>query len=140
MDAQLMNNRSIEVPVRFFRFFPGDEPHGETTKIDSLDPDHTVLLLIDVYHAAEKPQARDLVHSRWDQEFWKTIKTCLVPLIRSSREVGLPIIYISNSSPRIEINNHLLVRDSMNHWVLIQRLIFENQMSIHWNLNPQNTI
>jgi nicotinamidase-related amidase len=99
-----MNNKSIELPVRFFRFFPGDYPHGETSKIEYLDPDHTVLLLIDVYHAAEKPQARELVHSRWDQEFWITIESCLVPVINSAREVGLPIIYISNSSPRIEIN------------------------------------
>ena len=104
MDNQSLNNKTIVLPVRFYRFFPADAPHGETSKTLHLDPNHTILLLIDVYHAAEKPQARDLVHSHWDQEFWNIVDSCLVPLISAARELNLPIIYISNSSPRIEIN------------------------------------
>ncbi len=99
-----MNNKTIDLPVRFFRFFPADDPHGETTKTLHLVPDDTILLLIDVYHAAEKPQAQDLVHHKWDQEFWYIVDNCLVPLISTVRSLNLPIIYISNSSPRIEIN------------------------------------
>jgi nicotinamidase-related amidase len=100
-----MNNKTIDFPVRFFRFFPADDPHGETTKTFHLVPDDTILLLIDVYHAAEKPQAQDLVHHKWDQKFWFVVENCLVPLISAVRSLNLPIVYVSNSSPRIEINN-----------------------------------
>jgi nicotinamidase-related amidase len=99
-----MNTKTIDLPVRFFRFFPAENPHGTTYKTLHLKPNQTTLLLIDVYHAAEKPQAQDLVHYKWDQAFWNIVDNCLAPLIDTARGLNLPIVYISNSSPRIEIN------------------------------------
>jgi nicotinamidase-related amidase len=104
MKPQLLTSQPIELPVRYNRFFPADMPHGETYKTMSLVPTETTLLLVDVYHAAEKPQAKDLVNIHWDQEFWKIVDNCLVPLIACARGLGLPVVYVSNSSPRIEIN------------------------------------
>jgi ureidoacrylate peracid hydrolase len=105
MQPQLPIAHPIQLPVRYNRFFPADTPHGETFKSMALVPSETALLLVDVYHAAEKPQAKDLVNTRWEQEFWKIVDGCLVPLIASGRALGLPVVYVSNSSPRIQINN-----------------------------------
>ncbi len=103
MISRSTKSRSIELPVRYFRFYPGDAPHGETFKTIQLDLSKTALLLVDVYHAAEKPQAEYLVNRQWENEWCRIVDSCLAPLIASARSIGLPIIYTSNSSPRIEI-------------------------------------
>ena len=95
--------RLIDLPVRYYRFYPGDAPLGETPKAMQINLEETALLLVDVYHAAEKPEAKDLVNSKWDQAWWVIVNERLTPLIQTSRELGLPVIYTSNSSPRIEI-------------------------------------
>jgi nicotinamidase-related amidase len=95
--------RIIDLPVRYYRFYPGDAPLGETPKVMRINLDETALLLVDVYHAAEKPEAKDLVNSRWDQAWWEIVNNRLSPLIQTYRQLGLPVIYTTNSSPRIEI-------------------------------------
>jgi ureidoacrylate peracid hydrolase len=92
-----------ELPVRNFRLYPALEPHGETDRIESIGLDETVLLLIDVYHAAETPAAQELVHTTWDREFWRIVDHRLVPLIGAARAAGTPIVYAMNSAPRIAI-------------------------------------
>jgi nicotinamidase-related amidase len=96
-------NHVLELPVRYNRAFPAAAPHGETLRTMSLLSSETILLLIDVYHAAEKSHGKVLVHNSWDQAFWKIIDQSLVPIIACARMLGLPVVYISNSSPRIEI-------------------------------------
>lgn len=103
MNINKQKPRTIELPSRHFRFFPGDNPHGETQLILSLDLSETALLLVDVYHAAENPQSAELVNPIWDDKWGKIIEHSLVPLISTGRDIGLPVIYVSNSSPRIEI-------------------------------------
>jgi nicotinamidase-related amidase len=95
----------FDLPVRYYRFFPGDAPLGFTEKTIPIDPASTAVLLVDVYHAAETTQGKDLVNTHWDQAFWNIIDRCLVPLIACARSIALPVIYVSNSSPRVEINN-----------------------------------
>jgi nicotinamidase-related amidase len=95
--------RLIDLPVRYYRFYPGDAPLGETPKSIGIHLEETALLLVDVYHAAEKPETKDLVNSKWDQAWWEIINDRLAPLIRATRKLGLPVIYTTNSSPRIEI-------------------------------------
>jgi len=62
----------FELPVRFYRFFPGDAPLGFTYKSMQMNAEETALLLVDVYHAAEKPEAKELVNTRWDQAWWRS--------------------------------------------------------------------
>jgi ureidoacrylate peracid hydrolase len=95
---------SIHLPVRYYRFYPGDAPLGHTNKVMDLETSELVLLLVDVYHAAEKPEAKDLVNTRWDQAWWEIVNNRLVPVIRAARQAGLPVIYTTNSAPRIEMN------------------------------------
>jgi nicotinamidase-related amidase len=91
----------ISLPIRHFRLFPAAAPHGETDKVEVFDSTETALLLIDVYHAAEDPTAQELVHSAWDEEFWRIVDDRLVPLIAAARRAGLPVVYAMNSAPRI---------------------------------------
>jgi nicotinamidase-related amidase len=93
--------QKIDLPVRYYRFFPGDAPLGFTFKEMSLEPKETALLLVDVYHAAEKPDAKDLVNIHYDKAWWEIVNDRLTPLIGSARKIGLPVIYVMNSSPRI---------------------------------------
>jgi len=99
----MANFPHLELSARYFRFFPGDAPLGETFSTVYLPTMETALLLIDTYHAAETSLGSDLVNSRWDQEFRKIVDQCLVPLIASARKIKLPVIYVCNSSPRVEI-------------------------------------
>ncbi len=94
---------SFELPVRFYRFFPGDAPLGFTYKSMTLNAEETALLLVDVYHAAEKQEAKELVNSKWDRAWWEIVDGKLVHLIRAARKINLPVVYATNSSPRIEI-------------------------------------
>ena len=96
--------KPFDLPIRYYRFYPGDAPVGMSEQMIPIDPGSTALILVDVYHAAETTQGKDLVNARWDRAFWKIVDECLVPLIASARKVQLPVIYVSNSSPRIEIN------------------------------------
>jgi nicotinamidase-related amidase len=93
----------VQLPVRHYRLFPAAGPLGETDRVETVDPAQTALLLVDVYHAAETPAAQELVHSRWDEEFWRIVDDRLVPLIAAARSAGLPIVYAMNSAPRIAI-------------------------------------
>ena len=93
----------LKLPVQYYRFFPGDNPIGHTGKVLEIDPSETVLLLIDVYHAAETQAAKDLVNTSWDQAWWDIVDNRLAPVIRAARQAGLPVIYTTNSAPRIEM-------------------------------------
>jgi hypothetical protein len=93
----------IDLPVRYYRFYPGDAPLGSTPKKMRLDTRETALLLVDVYHAAEKPEAKDLVNTKWDRAWWEIVKHRLAPLIHAARRLELPVVYVTNSSPRIQI-------------------------------------
>jgi len=95
--------KSMDLPVRYNRFYPGDAPLGSTFKTLPVAQSEMALLLVDVYHAAEKPQAKELVNTRWDQAWWRIVDEKLAPLIQAVRQASIPVIYVTNSSPRIEI-------------------------------------
>src|SRR5262245_51090038 len=94
---------TINLPIRYQRLYPAAAPHGATAKRVSLKTEETALLLIDLYHAAQNESAKDLVLTAWDAEWWRIINNNMVPLIDCARQLGLPIVYTTNSSPRIEM-------------------------------------
>ena len=100
----------FDLPVRYHRFFPGDAPLGFTQKTLTIDPASTTLLLVDVYHAAETPQGKELVNSGYDRLWWEIVNTNLAPLLSTARAIGLPIVYVNNSSPHIAINRSVFGR------------------------------
>ena len=106
----------LSLPVRYYRYYPADAPQGFTHKTVELDTQETTLLLIDVYHAAEKPEAKELVGTAWDKIWWRVVNDNLAPLIRAARAIPIPIVYATNSSPRIAIGDSAFgfrLRESM---------------------------
>jgi len=94
---------TLDLQLRYFRFYPGDAPLGESFKSVSLQAAQTALLLVDVYHAAEKPEGRDLVHPLYEQAWWEIVNHRLPPLIQAARGMGMAVIYAMNSAPRIDL-------------------------------------
>jgi nicotinamidase-related amidase len=106
----------IDLPVRYHQFFPAEAPHGHTPKTVSLSTEETALLLIDVYHAAQNETVKELVLRAWDAEWWRVVNEHIVPLIACARRLGLPIVYTTNSSPRIQMGRSafgLRLRESL---------------------------
>ena len=64
----------VELPLRHYRLYPAVSPLAEAERVAAIDLAETALLLVDVYHAAETPAAKELVHSRWDREFWLIVE------------------------------------------------------------------
>ena len=93
----------IDLPVRYYRFFPAEAPQGHTPKTVALKTEETALLLIDLYHAAQNESAKELVLTAWDNQWWRIINENMVPLIACARRLGLPVVYTTNSSPRIQM-------------------------------------
>jgi nicotinamidase-related amidase len=60
---------------------------------------------VDVYHAAETTQRKDIANTQWDQALMEIVDRCLVRLVACARTAKLPVIYVTNSSPRVEINS-----------------------------------
>ena len=94
---------SINLPVRYNRFFPGDAPLGSTFKTLNLAKSELVLLLVDVYHAAESQASKDFVNTSWDQAWWNIVNDRLSPLVKAARQSAVPVVYTTNSSPRIQM-------------------------------------
>jgi len=80
--------KPIPLPVRYYRNHPADAPLGFTEKTMALDPAETVLLLVDVYHAAEKPEGKRLVNTRWNEAWCRIVDENLVPLVAAVRKAG----------------------------------------------------
>jgi nicotinamidase-related amidase len=94
----------VDLRVRNFRLFPAARPLREHDQTLSIELERTALLLIDVYHAAQDPTARELVHSAWDTEFWRIINDRLAPMLERVRGSGVPVVYAMNSAPRIALD------------------------------------
>jgi nicotinamidase-related amidase len=91
------------LPGRYYRAYPASGPQGEATRAVELDLDHTGLLLVDVYHKAAQPAGASLVPAGWEQAWWRTVREALGPTLAAARAAGLPVIYVMNSAPRIEL-------------------------------------
>lgn len=94
----------MELSVRNFRLYPASEPLGRNERSLSIDLERSALLLIDVYHAAHDPTARELVHTAWDVEFWRVIDDRLSPVVDQWRRAGLPVVFAMNSAPMIALD------------------------------------
>lgn len=102
--------REVQVPARYFRFFPGDSPLGETQTSVQLELRQTALLLVDVYQAAHDLRSRDLVNGAWDAAFEEIVDHPLARVVAATRAAGVPVIYVMNSSPGIAMAESALGR------------------------------
>lgn len=104
---------NISVEGRFFRKYPVVSPLGYTTKPLQLSTADTAFVLVDVYgpvldvhpDAAEAEQAEEnrRVPISVTQKS-EIVRQRIRPALDAARKLGLPIVYVANSAPRIALN------------------------------------
>jgi nicotinamidase-related amidase len=92
----------LELPVRTYRPYPPENNPGHETGSLKLDPAHTAFLLVDVYLPPREVGLETLSRADYvakEQIFHQNI----APALAAAREVGMPVVYVANSAPRIAL-------------------------------------
>jgi nicotinamidase-related amidase len=98
----------IQIRGRYYRMYPWQEPLAYAEKELQLDTSETVFLIVDVYGLGHDPgqEAPPDAYGSFPQyvvgvrEAIRRIR----PALDEAREVGLPVVYVSNSAPRIALS------------------------------------
>jgi nicotinamidase-related amidase len=104
-------DRPIKIKGRYYQMYPPEKFLGYSSKEFELDPSNTVFLIVDVYGLGFDADEADRA-SQWsgmvsDQSI-KREKDIIInhirPALDAARKVGCPVVYASNSAPRIAID------------------------------------
>lgn len=103
---------TLSIMGRYYRLYPPEKFLGHATKELNLDTKDLAFVVVDVYGLGFDGDGRK---SKWsglcsDQSIARegeVITNNIVPAIKSCRKVGIPIVYISNSAPRINLANSM---------------------------------
>ncbi len=108
--------KQITVNTRFFRMFPSDKYLGYGTEEYIADISETAFLVVDVYGLGHHPDDplptwKEGAGDKRDRPAlcWKgsadheaiIVKESLLPALNTAREIGMPVIYLNNSAPKI---------------------------------------
>jgi nicotinamidase-related amidase len=100
----------LNLKGRYYRWFPAEAHQGYAEEVLEVHPDETAFVLVDVYlpdiHReidgalpGEQPAL-----SPKDYQLWRDITLEHIgPALAAARGAGLPIIYVTNSGPRIAL-------------------------------------
>jgi ureidoacrylate peracid hydrolase len=111
----------LEFKGRYYKYLPRDET-GYHFEDFTVDVKEAALVAVDLYntlgYSPEDPPAPevDVVVSgeRKTKAFHKDIVlNCIAPALEAARSIGLPVIYVTNSAPRINIDNSEFARRRM---------------------------
>jgi nicotinamidase-related amidase len=93
----------LQIPARRYRPYPPEAPLGHEQALLSADPAHTVFLAVDIYLPPMQVGLDTL--SRADYEAKDRIaREHIAPALAAARGIGLPIVYVANSAPRIAVD------------------------------------
>jgi nicotinamidase-related amidase len=101
---------ALHLPGRYYRLYPPGGFLGHTEEPLALDKSTTALLVVDVYGLGfapddGTPHDYPSMGSDASLEAEKEIVIHHIrPAVEAARHAGLPVIYLSNSAPRIAIN------------------------------------
>lgn len=99
----------IELNLRHYRAYPQRDFLGHITETVEIDVDKTAFVLVDVYGLGfseedATPHPRSSLDS-WTVDQEKTVNVERIkPSLDAARALGLPVIYVSNSAPRIALS------------------------------------
>ena len=94
----------IEIEARYLKAFDTDgSPEGLAIQSLSLDPSQTALLLVDVYHGMQGEEDIEGVSGPDGARWYRTVKRIQTGL-DGARACGLPVIYATNSAPKIALD------------------------------------
>jgi ureidoacrylate peracid hydrolase len=99
----------LKLTARYYRWFPAESHLGYTEETLDLQLSETAFLLVDVYlpglsESEESPPLgqEDRPLSQKDYRLWRDITVEHIgPALAAARATGLPVIYVTNSGPRI---------------------------------------
>lgn len=99
------------VKGRYFRRYPVNRPLGHAEKEFALGPEDAAFVLVDVYgEGLDEPPGNNPGHSGDAERVpieistkRKIIREHLAPALQAARSAGFPIIYVSNSAPRVNL-------------------------------------
>jgi len=113
-------SKSIKLNTRYFRLFPSDKYLGYAHEEYDADLSQTAFLVVDVYGLGHHPDdplptwkeggrdQRDRPALAWkgsaDHEA-VIVKEALLPALNAARTIGMPVIYLNNSAPKIGLEN-----------------------------------
>ncbi len=112
--------KKISVNTRYFRLFPSDKYLGYNFEKYEADLSDTAFLVVDVYGLGHHPDDpvptwKEGGHDKRDRPAlaWKgsadhetvIVNESLLPALNSAREIGMPIIYLNNSAPKIGLEH-----------------------------------
>ena len=109
-------DKSFQLKTRFYRLFPSDQFLGYGFEDYEVDMNRTAFLVVDVYGLGLHPDdplpsyAKDQhldgarpaltwIGSAEHEE--RIVNNALLPALSAAREIGLPVIYLNNSAPKI---------------------------------------
>jgi nicotinamidase-related amidase len=102
----------IKINGRFFRLYPPEKFLGHAEKELALNPAETVFLIVDVYGLGFDPEKADeasewsgMVSEHSKSREKEVIVKHIRPALDAARQVGLPVVYLSNSAPNIALSN-----------------------------------
>lgn len=93
---------TLELPGRYWRFYPPEAPLGQIEEPIELPVDETVFLIIDVYGAHVEPDFRQpsdtAAFYRHDQDdpVAKIVRERIVPAKAAAKAAGLQVVYVTN--------------------------------------------
>lgn len=95
---------ALELDLRYYRWYPPEEHLGYATERASLDRAQTAFLLVDVYcPPPEHLFLQGMVSDRLMQLWYQISVERIAPALQAARAARLPIIYVTNSGPRVAL-------------------------------------
>lgn len=98
----------LDLEVRYYRAYPQRNFLGHTTEHIAIDLDRAAFIVVDVYGLGFSEED-DTPHplaalSSWTVEEEKAVTVGRIkPAVDAARAIGLPVVYVCNSAPRIEL-------------------------------------
>lgn len=94
----------LTLDTRYYRWFPPEKHLGYAVERVALDPQEAAFLVVDVY--CPEPDQRFFQGAVTDRTLqrWHDISVQnIAPALQAARSVGLPIVYVNNSAPRVAL-------------------------------------
>lgn len=118
---------------RYYRLYPPEKYLGHLEEVCELDSDSTAFLLVDVYGAAFP---EDMEWKGVDMSYVlpgedEVIRDHIRPALEAARSIGLPIVYVNNSAPRIAMKRSAHHRQRYKH-----TNIWHDEMFVEDNIDP----
>ena len=98
--------KALQLTPRYYRWYPSEAHLGYAEETVDLGLDETAFLLVDVYCAGpQQPLMERTIGDKYMQLWYDITVQNIAPALRAARAIGLPIIYVNNSAPRVALEH-----------------------------------